>query len=61
MFQHKINKHYISITDANLFRIRYSKWPTVMYDEMLEKDMFRHLLALNPPNLVEIQPKQNLL
>ena len=33
----------------------------VMYDKMLEEDMFPHLLALNPPNLVEIQPKQNLL
>ena len=33
----------------------------VMYDKMFEEDMFPHLLALNPPNLVEIQPKQNLL
>ena len=33
----------------------------VKYDKMLEEDMFPHLLALNPPNLVEIQPKQNLL
>jgi len=33
----------------------------VMYDKMLEGDMFPHLLALNPPNLVEIHPKQNLL
>ena len=33
----------------------------VMYDKMLEEDMFAHLLALNPPNLVEIQPKQNFL
>ena len=33
----------------------------VMYDKILEEDMFPHLLALNPPNLVEIHPKQNLL
>ena len=33
----------------------------VMYDKMLEEDMFPHLLALNSPNLVEKQPKQNLL
>ena len=26
----------------------------VMYDKMLEEDMFPHLLALNPPILVEI-------
>ena len=26
----------------------------VMYDKMLEEDMFPHLLPLNPPNLVEI-------
>ena len=31
----------------------------VMYDKMLERDMFPHLLALNSPNLVEIHPKQN--
>ena len=33
----------------------------LMYDKMLEEDMFSHLLALNPPNLAEIHPKQNLL
>ena len=33
----------------------------VIYDKILEEDMFPHLLALNPPNLVEIHPKQNLL
>ena len=33
----------------------------VMYDKMLEGDMFPHLLTLNPPNLVEIHPKQKKL
>lgn len=33
----------------------------VMYDKMLEGDMFPPPLPLNPPNLVEIHPKQNKL
>ena len=33
----------------------------VKYDKMLEEEMFPRLLTLNPPNLVKIFPKLNLL
>ena len=33
----------------------------VKYDKMLEEEMFPHLLTLNPPNLVKIHRKLNLL
>ena len=47
-FKKKIHKHYISIIAANLFYMYmiFKMADRVMYDKMLEGDMFPHLLAL---------------